>query len=279
MFTDYNLIRTCDLARTVVLQSAGTSRAVGYAMEISSDSLSEAPGLPTFGQLMNCSCHHTHCCHSMHCSCHHKHRSSHSQTPPTQEAITMRFGTAPEPVPGVSISSFKIIDGTCCESMVMREASSKKRQGVRSEPAVPLHSLTPSLAPLIHDGQVNNLLTFKRNRLAEERTAEGRAQPPIEDLAAKLAPVRALDPDSVAKRTRHWPPSHGSFAGKSRRCRGIERLDGSSRFAGEITTDDLQAEISKLSIVDILCHCCKSHASKMPIYNAARHSAIRIHAV
>lgn len=79
----------------------------------------------------------------------------------------------------------------------------------------------------------------------------------------------------------------GSLSGGARRRRGgdIERLEaGGSAFAGNLSPgafsastaspDDVQAEINKLSIWDILSNG-KHGITRMSIYNAARHSAMR----
>ena len=79
-----------------------------------------------------------------------------------------------------------------------------------------------------------------------------------------------------AKRSRQGATALSSTL-RSNRARDVERLDGGGGAGGGNTcTDDVQAEIDKLSIRDILTNT-KNQSVKMLIYNGVRPSALRIH--
>lgn len=95
---------------------------------------------------------------------------------------------------------------------------------------------------------------------------------------------RRLPARTISKRPRQVTPSLGGSTTSSRGSRGnsnIERFEGSGSIgfavgagAASSYTEDVQSEIDKLSIFDILSCCGKTTPSRMPIYNGVQPSVI-----
>ena len=225
----------------------------------------------------------------------------------------------------------------------MRDSASTKRLVVWSERIVHMNDRVMTPETHIRQDQGNEVLSFFRNRLVEDRPkaakgAEGRAQPPSMDevtvsvRAAKAmndgpaggisrmgsAAVAALsyipDTDNLgddddeeedvhfvevstvsgislagiqAGQASRRPPGRNpikrgrtasaGIGSTARRGRDVERLEGSSvSSASGNSMEDLQSEIDKLSIYEILMNH-KGNGTRTSIYNSVRHSAMIIH--
>jgi len=118
--------------------------------------------------------------------------------------------------------------------------------------------------------------TGNHNADAEEVHIEEPSHVPGTSLAVGSAgQARPLPPaQNPARRQRQGAASLNSSAHGSH-GRGSEWLDGSSSCSsGDLTDEIIQAQIDKLSVFDILKFNI-NRISRMPIYNAVRHSAMR----
>lgn len=249
-----------------------------------------------------CSCqleHHS--CNSKHCSC--------LQSSPLQDAFTAQFGIRPQLVPGIVIRHFLDIDGSCFVGVVTRDTSSSHpdmvRRWVEEMPNAARGAEDRAQHPSMEELAAFVTLARDRGHGLGGRVSQASSATP----AAAQSDMPAIGNHNVdAKEVHIEEPSHvpgkslavGS-AGQARQLpqarnparrqrqgsaslnssdhgshgRGSERLDGSSSCSwGDLSDDNIQAQIDKLSIYDILKFNI-NRISKMSIYNAVRHSAMR----